>query len=134
MVVGSGDVEAIDRVFHALADRTRRDIVRRCVGGEHSVSTLAGHYPMSFAAVQKHVSVLASAELVTKRRQGREILVRSNADGLATATRLLDEYEQLWRGRLDRFGDVLAEHTSVDPSLHPPIDRSTDPSTRKGNH
>lgn len=111
MVVDLADDTTADRVFHALADRTRRDIVRRCIVGEHSVSALAGYYPMSFAAVQKHVSVLTSAGLVTKHRRGRETIVRSNRDQVAAAARLLDQYEQLWRARLERFGDVLAEHT-----------------------
>ena len=68
---------------------------------------------MSFAAVQKHVAVLASAELVTKRKSGREILVAGNVKRTTAAARLLDEYEHLWRDRLDRFGDVLAEDTSA---------------------
>lgn len=109
MVVGFSDERAVDEVFHALADPTRRDIVRRCMVHEHSVSALARYYPMSFAAVQKHVAVLASAELVTKQRRGRETLVRGNAKRTAAAARLLDQYEQLWRDRLDRFGEVLAE-------------------------
>ena len=83
MVVGNGKLERADhdrtdRVFRALADATRRDIVRRAMQGEHSVSALARLYPMSFAAVQKHVAVLEVAELVTKRRRGREQLVRGN--------------------------------------------------------
>ena len=109
MVVSLADEGTVDRVFHALSDATRRDIVRRCMVHEHSVSALARGYPMSFAAVQKHVAVLASAELVTKHRRGREILVRGNVDRITAAARLLDEYEHLWRDRLARFGDVLAE-------------------------
>ena len=108
----AADDADVDRVFHALADSTRRDIVRQCLVGEHSVSALARRYPMSFAAVQKHVTVLESAALVTKHRRGREILVRGNIDRIAAAGRLLDEYEQLWRARLDRFGEVLTESTT----------------------
>jgi DNA-binding transcriptional ArsR family regulator len=96
-------------VFHALADATRRDIVLRVLQGEHSVSALARLYPMSFAAVQKHVAVLEAAELVTKRRRGREQLVAGNVGTVREAARLLDRLEALWRGRLDRFGEVLAE-------------------------
>ncbi len=77
--------------------------------GEHSVSALAGFYPMSFAAVQKHVAVLEAAGLVTKRRQGREQLVRGNIDTVHHAHRLLDEFEAVWRSRIDRFGELLAE-------------------------
>jgi DNA-binding transcriptional ArsR family regulator len=112
MVVRSRDAKQADRVFHALADATRRDIVTRTMQGEHSVSALAQRYPMSFAAVQKHVAVLEGADLVTKRRQGREQLVSGNVDTVRKATRLLDQLEALWRDRIDRFGDLLAEHPS----------------------
>jgi DNA-binding transcriptional ArsR family regulator len=103
------DRAAADRVFHALADATRRDIVVRAVQGEHSVSDLARGYPMSFAAVQKHVAVLEQAGLVTKERRGREQIVRSNADTIRTAARLLEQIEDLWRGRIDRIGELLAD-------------------------
>ena len=103
------DQEETDRVFGALADATRRDIVVRTMQREHSVSDLADLYPMSFAAVQKHVAVLERAALVTKRRRGREQLVRGNVHTIREASRLLDQLEDLWRARLDRFGDILAE-------------------------
>ena len=109
MVVATADEQA-DRLFRALADATRRDIVARTMQAEHSVSALARLYPMSFAAVQKHVAVLEGAELVTKRRRGREQLVSGNLDTLHTAARLLDRLEASWRGRIDRFGEVLADH------------------------
>jgi DNA-binding transcriptional ArsR family regulator len=105
-----------DRLFHALADGTRRDILRRTLQGEHSVSTLAQGYEMSFAAVQKHVAVLESAHLVTKRRRGREQLVRADVETLRRASALLDRLEALWRDRLYRFGEVLAEEIRTDPS------------------
>jgi DNA-binding transcriptional ArsR family regulator len=108
MVVGSVDVEQVDRVFRALADPTRRDIVRQTMETEHSVSALARRYPMSFAAVQKHVAVLAAADLVTKRKHGREQLVRGNVQTVQDACRLLEELEAVWRARMDRFGEVLA--------------------------
>lgn len=106
------DVErarATDRVFHALADATRRDIVVRTMRAEHSVSALAGLYPMSFAAVQKHVALLEEAGLVTKRRRGRERLVAGDVETVRQAARLLDELELVWRARMERFADVLAE-------------------------
>lgn len=98
-----------DAVFGALADATRRDIVRRAVDGDEGVSELAGHYPMSFAAVQKHVAVLERAGLVTKRRVGKRKVVRTNAVALAGARRLLDHYEDLWRGRIHRMSDLIEE-------------------------
>jgi len=103
------DASGYDAVFHALADPTRRDIVMVAMDGEHSVSALARRYPMSFAAVQKHVAVLEKARLVTKERRGREQLVRTNVDTIRQAARLLDRLEDLWRSRIDRIGEILAE-------------------------
>jgi DNA-binding transcriptional ArsR family regulator len=109
MVVGSLDEAAADRVFHALADSTRRDIVQRTMQAELSVSGLARLYPMSFAAVQKHVAVLEGADLVRKRRRGREQLVSADVDTIQRAARVLDELEALWRARIDRMGEILAD-------------------------
>ena len=109
MVVAELSDEAVDRVFHALADTTRRDILRRCGRGELSVSRLAEVYPMSFAAVQKHVTVLQRAALVTKQRHGREQLVRTDADAVRRARHALDQLEAAWRGRVDRMSHLLAQ-------------------------
>ena len=98
---------AFDRMFGALADHTRRDIVRRAIGGEEGVAELASHYPMSFAAVQKHVAILERAGLVTKERIGRRKIVRTDVEGLRLARRLLDQYEELWRGRVDRMTELV---------------------------
>ena len=98
-----------DRLLAALADRTRRDIVRRALRAEEGIVDLAGHYPMSFAAVQKHVAVLERAGLITKKRVGRRKVVRTNVEALRTARRLLDQYEELWRSRVDRMNEVLAK-------------------------
>jgi DNA-binding transcriptional ArsR family regulator len=108
MVVGQVSDADVDRIFHALADRTRRDILALAVGGTYSVSALAKRYPMSFAAVQKHVAVLEGAGLVTKERQGRERLVRTDVDTVHAARALLDGIEALWRARVDRIDDLLA--------------------------
>ena len=104
------DTVTADRVFHALADATRRDILRRSAHGELSVSGLADGYPMSFAAVQKHVAVLERAGLVSKERRGRIRLVRTVPGAVAQARLALDELEATWRGRVDRMSDML-EHT-----------------------
>lgn len=100
---------ATDRVFHALSDATRRDIVRVTLVQEHSVSALARRYPISFAAVHKHVSVLEQAGLVTKQRRGRETLVRGEVDRVRAARDALDALEQLWRDRVARMDRILAE-------------------------
>ena len=106
--------EEVDRLFHALADATRRDILHRCVRAEPSVSRLADIYPMSFAAVQKHVAILERAGLVTKVRMGRRKVVRTNVEGLRRARRLLDRYEELWRGRLDRMTALVTDAKETD--------------------
>src|SRR5918995_3418109 len=98
-----------DRIFGALGDPTRRDIVRRAIDGEEGVAELAGHYSMSFAAVQKHVAILERAGLVTKQRVGRRKVVRTNLVGLQMARRLLDQYEDLWRGRMSRMNELVTE-------------------------
>ena len=98
-----------DRIYGALADRTRRDIVRRAITAEEGVAELASRYPMSFAAVQKHVAVLERAGLVQKERIGRRKVVRTNLEQLRLARRLLDQYEELWRGRVERMTDLIAE-------------------------
>ena len=109
MVVKAVTEADVDRLFHALADTTRRDILHRCIDGEPSVSRLAEVYPMSFAAVQKHVAVLERAGVVTKRRCGREQLVSGNVHAIRRAAMLLDEVEAIWRGRIDRIDDLLTD-------------------------
>src|SRR5688572_14841237 len=103
MVVSMPVVLDHDRIFGALSDATRRDIVRRAIDGEEGVAELAAHYPMSFAAVQKHVAILERAGLVRKQRNGRRKVVRTNLTALRVARRLLDRYEALWRGRVERM-------------------------------
>ncbi|BBZ75293.1 transcriptional regulator [Mycolicibacterium anyangense] len=97
-----------DALFHALADRTRRDILRRALAGEHSVSALALKYEMSFAAVQKHVAVLEKAGLLTKRRHGREQLARGDVDAVRSVASMLGELEQIWRGRVARIDELIS--------------------------
>ena len=96
-------------MFSALADHTRRDIVRRAIGARQGVVELSRHYPMSFAAVQKHVAVLERAGLVTKERVGRRKVVQTDLDALLVVRRLLDEYEVLWRGRIDRMTKLVSD-------------------------
>lgn len=114
-----------DRVFHALAAATRRDILRRTIAAEQSVSALAAAYDMSFAAVQKHVAVLEAAQLIVKRAEGRERLVRADPVMIARARALLARYEELWRARIDRLDALLAEPTAA--SAEP-----NDPASDKG--
>jgi DNA-binding transcriptional ArsR family regulator len=106
---GMDDVEDVDRLFQALADATRRDILRRCARAQPSVSRLAEAYPMSFAAVQKHVAVLERAGLVVKERRGREQLVHTDPAAFARARLALDRLEATWRGRIDRMSEQLLD-------------------------
>jgi len=99
----------VDRIFRALADATRRDILRRTLAGEASVSQLAAAYDMSFAAVQKHVAVLEGAGLVAKRAQGRERFVRGDPAAIRRAQQLLRRYEKIWVARIDQLDTLLAE-------------------------
>jgi DNA-binding transcriptional ArsR family regulator len=99
----------VDRIFRAMADRTRRDIVERVLQGEQSVSALAERYKMSFAAVQKHVAVLERAGLAKKHARGRERLVRANVDAIRKIRGLLERYELLWQQRVDRLDALLSE-------------------------
>ena len=115
MVVDQTSDADIDRLFHALADATRRDIIRRTLTDEHSISDLARGYAMSMTAVQKHVLVLERAGLVSKRRHGREQRVVGNVEAVKRAQQLLDELERLWRQRFDRIGELLAEPSKGDP-------------------
>ena len=96
-------------MFGALADHTRRDVVRRAISAEEGIVELASHYPMSFAAVQKHIAILERAGLVTKERVGRRKVVRTNVERLRVVRHLLDQYEQLWRGRIDRMTELVAD-------------------------
>src|SRR2546427_5489993 len=104
-----------DRVFAALADHTRRDIVRRALSAEEGVLELANHYPMSFAAVQKHIAVLERAGLITKQRIGRRRVVRTNREALLVARRLLDQYEGLWRAPVHRLDQPNAQAARTTP-------------------
>jgi DNA-binding transcriptional ArsR family regulator len=103
------DEERADAFFHALADRTRRDILRRVLAGEHSVTALAASYDMSFAAVQKHVAVLERAGLLTKRRSGREQLASGDVEAVRSVASMLTELEEVWRGRIAGIDALIKE-------------------------
>ncbi len=115
MVVYPVSEAAVDRLFGALADPTRRDILVRAIEDEQSVSVLARRYEMSFAAVQKHVAVLERAELVSKERRGREQIVHTRPATLRKAAALLDAYEQLWMTRVAQITGVLADEEGARP-------------------
>ncbi len=115
-----------DALFHALADPTRRDNVRRVLAGEHSVSGLAAKYDMSFAAVQKHVAVLERAGLLTKRRRGREQLASGDVEAVRSVASLLDELELSWRGRIGRIDELLVADRDGTDREEPSEKKGTD--------
>jgi DNA-binding transcriptional ArsR family regulator len=114
MVVELMQDDRADQVFHALADATRRDIVALVLQGDHSVTDLSRRYPMSFAAVQKHVAVLERAGLVSKHRHGREQRVHGEVGTVREAHRLLDQIEALWLGRFARIEDLVLSPRTPD--------------------
>lgn len=99
--------ESLNQLLRALADGTRRDILARSLVETPSVSELAGHYEMSFAAVQKHVAVLERAGLVRKYPHGREQRVATDRERIRRAGELLDHFEAIWRQRMAQLDDVL---------------------------
>ena len=114
MVVQQLAESEADEIFRALADSTRRDILRRTIRHEQSISTLAESYTMSWAAVQKHVSVLERASLVSKERRGKEQIVHAQLDAVRRVSLLLARFEQLWLDRFTRLDELLLEETSDD--------------------
>jgi DNA-binding transcriptional ArsR family regulator len=125
--VAEADEDRADALFHALADRTRRDIMRRVLAGEHSVSVLAARYDMSFAAVQKHVAVLERAGLLVKRRRGREQLASGDVEAVRSVAALLGELEQVWRGRIARIDALLATDPDRPTLARPTPDQEEHP-------
>ena len=113
-VAANTDEDRADALFHALADRTRRDILRRVLIGEHSVSALAANYKTSFASVQKHVAVLERAGLLSKRRNGREQLAHGEVEAVRSIASMLVELEDLWRGRVARIDELIAHDPQPD--------------------
>jgi DNA-binding transcriptional ArsR family regulator len=113
-LVTETSADRADALFHALADRTRRDILRRVLSGEHSVSALAANYDMSFAAVQKHVAVLERAGLLTKRRSGREQLASGDVEAVRSVASMLTELELIWRGRIARIDVLIASDLDLE--------------------
>ena len=110
--MNGNDEDRADALFQALADRTRRDILRRVLAGEYSVSALAAQYDMSFAAVQKHVAVLEKAGLLTKRRSGREQLASGDVEAVRSVTSMLTELEQIWQSRIARIDELIASDSN----------------------
>jgi DNA-binding transcriptional ArsR family regulator len=132
LLTNPADEDRADAMFHALADRTRRDIMRRVLVGEHSVSALAANYDMSFAAVQKHVAVLEKAGLLSKRRHGREQLTHGEVEAVRSVAVMLAQLEELWRDRISRIDELIAQPTTTTPITTTPT--TTTPITTQERH
>ncbi len=100
---------ALDRIFAALADVTRRDILKRVSRAEQNISSLAKAYTISLAAIAKHVSVLEKAGLITKRRSGKEKVIQIQPKTIKVAAAYLSEYEKIWSARFDALEKLLED-------------------------
>lgn len=98
---------SLDRVYGAIADPTRRAMLGVLAGGEVTVGTLAGRFPITFNGASKHVKVLERAGLVTRRVRGREHWLRLEPRPLLTAARWLEHYRAFWDTRLDALDRML---------------------------
>lgn len=97
----------LDSVFHALADPTRRAILRDVAGGEKTVSEVARPFALTLAAVSKHLNVLEAAELVARERRGSFQIVQLKAERLREAEEWIAYYERFWTGQLDSMAKFL---------------------------
>jgi DNA-binding transcriptional ArsR family regulator len=103
----AADTRRLDRVYGAIADPTRRAILGMLVGGEVTVGTLAGRFPISFNGVSKHVKVLEQAGLVQRNVKGREHWLRLRPAPLREANRWLEHYREFWDTRLEALEEFL---------------------------
>ncbi len=100
--------QRITAVFSALADPTRRQIVRQLAQqGESPVTALARPFRMSLPAISRHLRVLEKAGLIKRQRHGREHLIRSHAAGLEDARRWIAECAAGWEAGFDRLDELL---------------------------
>jgi DNA-binding transcriptional ArsR family regulator len=107
---------ALDLMFHALADPTRRLIVERLTRGPATVSDLARPFDMTLPAVVQHLRVLEAGGLVTSEKLGRVRTCRVEPAALRTAERWISERRTAWEARLDRLGEYLAQHPGPEPT------------------
>lgn len=105
---------ALDGVFHALADPTRRALVAQLAAGEATVSQLASPFPMSLTAVSKHLRVLQEAGLVSRTRRGRASVCRLEPGPLAEAWEWIAHYHHFWEQRLEWLDRLLDERRNPD--------------------
>jgi DNA-binding transcriptional ArsR family regulator len=100
---------SLDSIFSSLADPTRRDILRRLISEELSISAVAKPYGLTFAAVSKHLKVLEKAQLIIKQRRGKEQIVQVSPLALKDAADYLENYRLLWDERFQSLDKLLKE-------------------------
>lgn len=106
----------LDRIFQALSDPTRRDLLRQIGSEERTVSELAQPYDLTLAAVSKHLKVLEAARLIDRRKDGSFQMIKLNTEALKSASEWLKFYEQFWTSRLNELERVL---TRTKPNAKP---------------
>jgi DNA-binding transcriptional ArsR family regulator len=106
----------LDRIFQALSDSTRRDILRHIGSGERTVSELAEPYDLTLAAVSKHLKVLEAARLIDRRKDGSFQMIKLNAEALKSASEWLTFYQQFWSSRLNELERILTRKKPGDKS------------------
>jgi DNA-binding transcriptional ArsR family regulator len=98
---------SLDSIFSSLADPTRRDILRRLINSELSISEIAKPYDLTFSAISKHLKVLEKAQLIIKQRRGKEQMVQVSPLALKDAAEYLENYRLLWDERFQRLDKLL---------------------------
>ncbi len=121
--------DPLSRVFAALADPTRRDMVARLAVADATVGELAGPYDVSVQAVSKHLRVLEDAGLVSRSRDAQRRPVHLEAEVLDLMTAWLERYRRQAEERYRRLDDVLRSMPDDVPSTHPAADDDTDSTT-----
>jgi DNA-binding transcriptional ArsR family regulator len=111
--------QALDSTFAALSDATRRGILARLAAGETSVSELAKPYDISLPAVSKHLRVLESAGLVTRRKDGRVQRCRLKAGPMKSAAEWIEHYRRFWEAQLDSLARFLEDSSDKEKKSWP---------------
>ena len=107
--------KALDDVFHALADPTRRAMLKSLAKSEHTVGELAEPFAISLAGASKHIKVLERAGLVKRRVEGRTHICRLEAMPMHAGMEWMRHYEQFWNERLDVLEEILAAEDAEKP-------------------
>jgi DNA-binding transcriptional ArsR family regulator len=107
-------------VFQAIADPTRREVLRLLAEKELSISEIKSHFPMSRTAIAKHLHILSEAELVNGRKVGREKLYHLQPEPLAELKQWLSFYEQFWNNKLSMLKHVVENELKV---IKPELDK-----------